>query len=618
MARSGTRVVTRRFDARELAPWRVSQVLTRLGIRNNDRSGARPSATVLMGFRRDPAPLVRHERLSVKRIMSRFRYLAAQIIPSFHVQHLLFGQLCLCTASLMGSASGQAPDPEDSTKVLNLTTFATFSAVNNSGAIDLTHPKDGSGRVFVSTNEGKIHAFSSTGTSLGTFLDLNASGVLPDFDSSLGFTTRGLSYMAFHPDYGKADASGEGKFYSIYKTDEPGLRSPDYSAAELPTKPGNVLSQYAITEWTVDSNDPNQIDTSSRREVIRFEFSGPSEDTHSVGQLAFNPFALPSDPDYGNLYIPLGDNYAGGTIPNWQHVQDEDNPFGKILRINPLENGGDAYSIPVDNPFNNGGILLDNDNNSEEIAAWGFRYPQNMSFAKDSSGNARLVVFDIGADNFEEVNIVDIGDNHGWTHHDGPVEGNLSTTLNLPPGATLEFPATVYDHTFPVVPGATATAGSAAISGGFVVSDPNDPNFYNQVLFSDLARGAFFHADFDELVTADAADSQAAMFVMDASLNGSAPGAFPSLIGSQRGDARFGVDESGRLFVISRRTNTIFVSDLIADQNPVPEPSTLALSAIALAVLSGYRGGRYYWSTYPDINPYTGRMGTRNTPSYNS
>ena len=31
------RVGTRRFDARELAPWRVSQVLTRLGIQKNDR-----------------------------------------------------------------------------------------------------------------------------------------------------------------------------------------------------------------------------------------------------------------------------------------------------------------------------------------------------------------------------------------------------------------------------------------------------------------------------------------------------------------------------------------------------------------------------------------------------
>ena len=524
--------------------------------------------------------------------MSRFRHSAEQIIPPLYARYLLIGQLCLYTASFMGSASGQALDPEDSTKVLSLTTFATFSAVTNSGAIDLTHPKDGSGRVFISTNEGKIHAFSSTGASLGTFLDLNISGVLPDFDSSLGFTTRGLSYMAFHPDYGKGGASGEGKLYTIYKTNEPGLRSPDYSAAGLPTKPGNVLSQYAITEWTVDSNDPNQIDTSSRREVIRFEFSGSGEDTHSVGQLAFNPFALSSDPDYGNLYIPLGDNFSGGTIPNWQHVQDEDNPFGKILRINPLENGGDAYSVPVDNPFNNGGNLLDDDNNSEEIAAWGFRYPQNMSFAKDSGGNARLVVFDIGADNFEEVNIVDVGDNHGWTRHDGPMEGNLSTTLNLPSGAALEFPATVYDHTIPVAPGATATVGPAAISGGFVVSDPNDSSFQNQVLFSDLARGAFFHANFDELVAADAADSQAAMFVMNVSLNGGAPGVFPTQIGSQRGDARFGVGENGRLFVISRRTNKIFVSDLIADQNPVPEPSTFALSAIALAVLSGYRGGR--------------------------
>ena len=102
---------------------------------------------------------------------------------------------------------GQADDPLNSSKVLKLTTFATYSsAFSPESAIDLTHPKDGSGRIFVSTNQGKIHAFSSSGTSLGTFLDFNTAGV-PDFDSSLGSTTRGLSYIAFHPDYGTARCS---------------------------------------------------------------------------------------------------------------------------------------------------------------------------------------------------------------------------------------------------------------------------------------------------------------------------------------------------------------------------------------------------------------------------
>ena len=480
--------------------------------------------------------------------------------------------LTICAWHVTAPAFGQAPDPLDSTKVLNLTIFATYPRSSpHSAAIDLDHPKDGSGRIFVSTNEGKIHGFSSTGAPLGVFLDLAAPGAVPDFDGTLEFTTRGLSYIAFHPDYGNAGSPGEGKLYTLYKTDEPGARAPDYSGSGLPTKPGDVLSQYAIAEWTVDAHNANRIDPGSRREVIRFEFSGTDEDTHSVGQLAFNPFAAPGESDYGVLYIPLGDAFAGGDLHNWQHVQDEDNPFGKVLRIDPLEKNGDAYSVPADNPFADGGPLLDNDGITEEIAAVGFRYPQNLSFAKDSGGNARLVVFDIGADDYEEVNIVDIGDNHGWPRHDGPVEVDLNpmttTTLNPFPELRLEFPATVYDHNVPNVPGAPATNGNAAITGGFVVSDPDDPSFRDQVVFGDLARGAFFHADFDDLVSADTADTQAAMSVMHVSLDGGAPGLFTTLIyAEERGDARFGVDESGRLFVITRRTHAIYLTDLIADQ----------------------------------------------------
>ena len=148
-----------------------------------------------------------------------------------------------------------------------------------------------------------------------------------------------------------------------------------------------MVSQYAIVEWTVDAKNPNRIDTTSRREVIRFEFSGSAEDVHSVGEISFNPFAMQGQADYGNLYFSLVDGYAGGAVNNWQHVQDLDNPFGKVLRINPLQNGRDPYSVPADNPFHDGGSLLDNDNKVEEIFAWGLRYPQNFSFAKDSCGN---------------------------------------------------------------------------------------------------------------------------------------------------------------------------------------------------------------------------------------
>ncbi|MFI4882425.1 MAG: PQQ-dependent sugar dehydrogenase, partial [Phycisphaerales bacterium JB064] len=327
---------------------------------------------------------------------------------------------------------GQAPDPLPSTKVLELRTFASVSTIDRSGAIDLDHPRDGSGRVFVSTNEGKIFGFDSDGNSLGVYLDIVAAGVLGDFRDIYRLSTNGLSYTAFHPDYGVPGSDGEGKIYTMTMRRNPGSRPADYSGAALPTRPGDTSALYAITEWTVDASDPDRIDPTTAREVIRFQFSGRVTDSHSVGQIAFNPYAQPGEADYGMLYIPLGDMNNGSGNPNWQHVQDRDNPFGKILRINPLQNGGDAYSVPSDNIYADGGPLLDDDGNTEEIAAWGFRNPQNLGFMRDDSGRGRLLVFDIGNEDFEEVNIVDIGDNHGWTRYDGPNDGNLDTELRLP------------------------------------------------------------------------------------------------------------------------------------------------------------------------------------------
>ena len=492
----------------------------------------------------------------------------------------LLAALTLGAWHLPAQASGQAQDPLDSPKVLNLTTFATYPQSSpDSDAIDLIHPKDGSGRIFVSTNEGKVLGYSSTGASLGVFLDLAAAGASPRFNPTLGFVTRGLSYIAFHPDYGKVGSPGAAKLYTLYKTHVPGAPAPDYTAAELPTKPGVLLSQFAIVEWTLDPDDRDRIDPDSFREVIRFELSSFREDNHSVGKIAFNPFAKPGDADYGVLYIPLGDMFSSGGLHNWQHVQDADNPFGKVLRINPLQNNDDPYSVPADNPFADGGLLLDDDGNTEEIAAVGFRYPENLSFARDSAGNVRLLVFDIGADDYEELNLVDVGDNHGWPVYDGPIEVDLSpmTTPTLNPAAdlTLEFPAAVYDHDIPNVPGSLPIAGSAAITGGLVVSDPDDPEFQRQVLFGDLPRGAFFHVDFDELVSADAADMQASVLVMHVSLDGSDPELFSTLIDGDggRGDPRFGVDERGRVFITTRQTNAIYLTDLIAEQSVGRSPS---------------------------------------------
>ena len=260
-----------------------------------------------------------------------------------HPVRRLLAAAIVVGASCSAFVFGQAKDPLDSSKVLELTTFATHSSASSpEAAIDLTHPRDGSGRIFVSTNEGRITP-SPPAESPSKPSWISTRLKLPTLKRLWISQPMGLSYIAFHPDYARAGAPGEGKLYTFYKSRMPGTRAPDYSGAALATRPGDVLSQYVLLEWTVDRDDPNRIDTESLREVMRIEFSGPGPTVHSIGEISFNPFSRPGQPDYGNLYITAGDAFAGGALKNFQFVQDRNNPFGKVLRINPLQKGAPPF-----------------------------------------------------------------------------------------------------------------------------------------------------------------------------------------------------------------------------------------------------------------------------------
>jgi len=150
-----------------------------------------------------------------------------------------------------------------------------------------------------------------------------------------------------------------------------------------------------LTEWTVDPNDPDKIDPNSAREILRI--SEPNFH-HNTEQLMFNPNAEVGDADYGMLYIAAGDGIVNPPGDPFMEVQDLDNPRGKILRLDPLEqDNGDAYGIPQDNPFlNETGAL-------PYIWATGLRHHQNLVF--DTGGQGRMIFNDIGQKQVEEINI---------------------------------------------------------------------------------------------------------------------------------------------------------------------------------------------------------------------
>ncbi|MBX2852275.1 MAG: PQQ-dependent sugar dehydrogenase [Phycisphaeraceae bacterium] len=452
--------------------------------------------------------------------------------------------------------------PVASSYTLGLDQFSTHTG---SRAIDVVAPHDGSGRVFVSAQSGEIFSYGADGTLLNTFVDLASTTANTGFLDNAG-SFRGLMYFDFHPDYDNPNADGYRKVYTGFQS------NPSFATAEYSRTRGSSVVHYVIGEWQVSSTNANQIDTSTYREVIRFEMEG--NNPHGLGEVAFNPLAKPGDADYGLLYAAVGDaNTLGNSNPGSGYIQNLSNPFGKIIRINPLEdtvNGAD-YSTPG-NPYNSvSGAAPEN-------YAIGFRDPQTFSFAKDNSGETVLITFDIGASNRDEVDLVRAGQNYGWERYEGTLD--LNPDRPLVPGSTHALPVLEYDH----------SQERFAIIGGLLVSDPNNPDFQDQVIFSNLVGGEIFHADFQEMLDAEANGTQAQIYEMTVTFDGES-GTFADVldgVDGGRGDARFGYDENGNVYIVSKQTGVIFETGLVTS---VPEPSSIALLGLGGLLLSRRRRG---------------------------
>ena len=469
----------------------------------------------------------------------------------------------------------QPAAPVLSSYQLDLETFAThsfFQAGNGSnpigvgnqhGSIDVTAPRDGTGRVYVSTQIGKILAYDAAGNSIGTFLDMADTIGTTGFAFTNGSSAfRGLMYFDFHPDFADPNKAGHRKVYTGYAVDSSfDVAGLDFKIQDYQDNPRPGINQYAIAEWEVDSIG-KAIDTSTFREVLRYQTEGVNP--HGLGEIAFNPLSQPGDADYGLLYAAIADgNAQGNDPPAAGYLQDLDNPFGKTIRINPLQDGGSAYSIPASNPFvGQSGVL-------EEIYAFGFRDQQTFSFAGDSNDETVLITFDIGAADREEVSLVRAGGNYGWERFEGTLTHDASVSL------ATENPV----HSPPVLEYVHNNAtGGFAIIGGLLVSDPADPNFQDKVIFSDLPNGKLFFADYAEMLSAEAGGTQAQIFQVDqftidgnvVTEDGTANGGLDNLISfedvyqASRGDTRFGTDESGNVYIVTKQSGAIYKTGLVA------------------------------------------------------
>lgn len=267
--------------------------------------------------------------------------------------------------------------------------------------ITLVEPPDGSHRLFVVDQIGKIWIIGADGQKMAQpFIDITSKMVT----LSAGYDERGLLGLAFHPSY-----KSNGKFYLFYTAPPPpGGPSTDAGNTGLPKVWNNTTT---ISEFTVSQNH-NVANIASEKIILQ---EPHPQANHNGGTIAFG-----AD---GYLYISIGDggnknDLGPGHVEDWYptnaggNAQDiEQNLMGNILRIDVNSSAnGKNYSIPSDNPFVGKAGL-------DEIWAYGFRNPYRFSF--DMSGSGRLLVGDAGQSLYEEISDVKKGGNYGWNVKEG-------------------------------------------------------------------------------------------------------------------------------------------------------------------------------------------------------
>jgi glucose/arabinose dehydrogenase len=251
-----------------------------------------------------------------------------------------------------------------------------------SSPVGVTHAGDGSGRLFVVQQGGRVRVVKNRQLQSGSFLDVSS---IVTFGGE-----RGLLGLAFHPQF-----TVNGYVY-IY-----------YAAKTAPGRAGKT-GDIVVARLTAPGPGHTSAPLSSLKEMLIMDHSQYTN--HFGGALAFGPD--------GYLYIGTGDGGGAGD-PN-ANAQNLKSLFGKILRIDVDGTGhgvgGTGHGVPADNPF-----VADPDPKVDsEIWDYGLRNPWRISFDRTTHN---LFIGDVGQDRYEEIDReLDSstgGLNYGWRVMEG-------------------------------------------------------------------------------------------------------------------------------------------------------------------------------------------------------
>jgi glucose/arabinose dehydrogenase len=271
--------------------------------------------------------------------------------------------LGLCFAGLKPLEAAEVDTSE--MKVSSVPAFTKLGKFDR--PIVLTNANDGTNRIFLAAQKGKIFVFEND-------QDVSEKKTFLDIDDRVHYYEKqneeGLLGLAFHPKYKE-----NGEFFVFYTTEK--------------EEHTTVISRFKVSK-----DDPNKADPESEEEIFRLKEPFWN---HNGGTLAFGPD--------GYLYVCLGDGgFKNDSLKNGQNLKTL---HGSILRIDvDQKTAARRYGIPKDNPF------VNKKDAQPEIYAYGIRNVWRLAF-DPKTGQGWFG--DVGQDLWEEVNLLKKGANYGWS-----------------------------------------------------------------------------------------------------------------------------------------------------------------------------------------------------------
>ena len=292
--------------------------------------------------------------------------------------------------------------------------------------IDIKNAADGSGRMFIVEQTGKIRIYKTENFCLNRSLILRIwwnRGPI-----------RGLSTLLSHRIIKSTGLS------FVYYLD--------------------TLNRSTIARFTASKQNPDSAVVSSRRILYQFSPVDTGDTKISIGSMGFGRDRL--------LYISLSDGSYIGKVTNL--AQNGGLPYGKILRVDVNKLDSPYYKIPPSNPYAN------NPDIRHDIWAIGIRNMWRWSFDR-LTGDMWLA--DDGNSNRDEVNFVTPaeakgGINFGWKCYEGD---QVYDTTGCLPSTNYKFPALSLIH--------DSIVGCYAIIGGHVYRGTQFPALYGYYVCSD-------------------------------------------------------------------------------------------------------------------------------------